>query len=171
MSQSLVVYDSVASSNMPQRAKSAVLNFLDRYTGGAVGTPSFIQRFPKGRTAALLRELNAKPQQSMTRQQGEALLFGGLLAATKNTVGLDVGKAKNVPVDGLTAVVSLGLGALLARRGSGLATECNNLAASALTLLSFRKLDALMAGKLPSVKAAISGDDDEDPVVACGHEL
>lgn len=170
MSQSLVVYDSVASSNMPQRAKSAVLNFLDRYTGGTVGTPSFIQRFPQGKTAALLRELNAKPQQSMSRQQGEALLFGGLLAAAKNTVGLDVGAKKNVPVDGLTAAAALGLGALLARRGSGLATECNNLAASALTLLSFRKLDALMGGKLTLSKTSISGDD-EDPVVASASGL
>lgn len=105
----------------------------------------------------------------MLRQQGEALLFGALYAGTKNTVGLDIG-SKKVPVDGVVAALALGAGALLSRRGSGLATECHNLAASSLTLLSFRKLDALMSGKLPTIKSKVAGED-EDPIVASAQGL
>jgi hypothetical protein len=117
----------------------------------------------------------AHPQQHMLRQQGEALLFGGLLAATKNTVGLDAG-SKKVPVDGVAALASLALGAFLAHKGIGFATECNNLAASAFTVYSFRKLDAFMGGKslaslTKSTPAKVAGEDDEDPVVACARDL
>jgi hypothetical protein len=165
----LAVYNEVAGSNMPSRAKSAVLSFMERHTSGGT-SPSFLQRYPQGQTALLLKRLHGSAHQSMLRQHGEAALFGALYAGAKNTVGLDVG-AKKFPVDGIVAALALGAGAMLARRGSGLATECNNLAASSLTLLSFRKLDALMSGKLPATKSKVAGEDDLDPVVASAQGL
>ena len=164
----LAVYEGVVGSNMPSCTKSAVLNFLERYTGGS--SPSFLQRYPQGQTALLLKRLHGSAHQSMLRQQGEALLFGALYAGAKNTVGLDV-TSRKIPLDGIVAALSLVSGAMLSRRGSGLATECNNLAASSLTLMSFRKLDALMSGKLPTIKSKVAGEDDLDPVVASAQGL
>lgn len=163
MPSSVVVYDSIASSNMPGRTKSAVLNFLNRYQSAG---SSFLARYPEGRTAALL-----KGGQSTLRQQGEAALFGAALAITKNTIGLELG-ARKIPVDGLIAAAALGAGYLLGNRGSGLATECRNLAASSLTLLSYRKADALMTGGTSKLKTKVSGEDDYiDPVIASAETL
>jgi hypothetical protein len=163
----MVVFDSIAHSNLPSRNKSAVLGFLERYMGGSPGVAA--KRYG---SSTLSRMRNSHPQQHMVRQQGEAMLFGALLAAAKNTVGLDAG-TKKIPVDAVTGMVGLGLGALLAHKGIGFATECNNLAASAFTIFSFRKMDGFMGGKslLGTTTSKVAGEDDEDPILACAQDL
>jgi hypothetical protein len=166
----LVVFDSIAGSNLPSQRKGAVLGFLEKHLGAS---PSQLARTHGSRALAHLHAPHT--QQNMFRQHGEAALFGGLLAVVKHSVGLDVGTKTVVPVDLSAGLVGLGLGAFLAHKGMGLATECNNLAAASFTLYAFRKTDALFGGGLTRSKVTlgtkVSGEDDEDPILSCAKGL
>ena len=161
----IVVYDSIAKTNLPPRQKSAVLGFLQQHMSPdqlkAVGSH------------ALSRMSASHPQQGMLRQQGESLLFGGAYALASGALGgLDLGTKKNIPLDAGVAAVSLVAGAVLASKGSGLATECNNLAASSLTLLGYRKTAAVLGLATTAVKSVtskISGE--EDGILEAAKEL
>lgn len=153
----MVVYDSVAGSNLPVRKKSAVLDFLNQHAGSL--------------SKRAVRHLHSNPQQNMLRHQGESVIFGGALGLVNATVGLDAGKKKNIPLDGVVAVGSIALGAFLASKGSGFATECNNLAASSLTVMAFRKSGSLLGMSFKPATSKVAGDDDEDPIVACAQGL
>lgn len=165
----LVVFDSIAQSNLPSSKKGAVLGFLEKH----LGSPSQIARTHGSRALAHIQAPHQ--QQSMLRQHGEALMFGGLLGAVNYfNSGLDFGSKKNVPADLATGIVSMFLGAWLGSKGKGIATECNNLAASSFTIFGFRKANTMWGSGLTKKKATVSkvaGEDDVDPIVACASSL
>lgn len=162
----VVVYDSIVKTNLPPRQKSAVLSFLQQHM-----SPAQLKTVGS-HTLSKLRA--SHPQQGMIRQQGESLLFGGAYALANGALGgLDLGSKKNMPLEAGVAAVSLVGAAVLSSRGSGLATEANNLAASSLTLLAFRKTSAVLGlatSTVKSVTSKISGEE-EDSILAAAKEL
>lgn len=166
----LVVFDSIAQSNLPSNKKGAVLSFLERH----LGSPSQLVRTHGGRALAHVQAPHQ--QQSMLRQHGEAVLFGGMLGMVNYfNSGLDVGTKKNIPVDLTTGLVGMLLGTWLGSKGKGIATECNNLAASAYTIFAFRKANTMWGSGLSKKKTPatkIAGEEDEvDPIISCASGL
>lgn len=159
----MVVYDSIAHSNLPYGRKSAVMSFLDRNLGG-------LTKHAAGFGSALTRPRFTAGQQGMIRQNAESFAFGALLGTVNSTVGLDAGAKKNIPIDVGVAAASL-FGAYLLRN-YGVATELNNLAASSFSVFGFRKGTALLGGaKALVTKSKVAGDDDEDPILRAAQEL
>lgn len=159
----MVVYDSIAHSNLPRGQKSTVMNFLDRNLGGITKHASHFG-------SSLTRAQYGKRSQGMLRQNAESFAFGTMLGALNSTVGLDVGAKKNIPLDVGVAAASL-LGAYVLRN-YGVANELNNLAATSFSVFGFRKGSALLGGAKSLVtKSKVAGEDDEDPICRAAQEL
>jgi hypothetical protein len=156
----MVVYDSLQRSNLPRAKKSAVMSFLDQHMGGLTRQA--------GR--ALSHRGGSAHHQGMIRQNAESFAFGALLGTVNSTVGLDMGTAKNIPLDAAVAAGSL-VGAYLLR-DHGIATELNNLAATGFSVFGFRKGSALLGNaKALVTKTKVAGEDDEDPICRAAQEL
>jgi len=161
----MVVYDSIANSNLPRGQKSSVLNFLDRNLGG-------LTKHATSFGSALTSRRYGHAQQGMLRQNAESFAFGALLGTVNSTVGLDAGANKNIPIDVGVAAASL-LGAYLLRN-YGVATELTNLAATGFSVFGFRKGSALLGGAksfVTKTTSKVAGDDDEDPICRAAQEL
>jgi hypothetical protein len=159
----MVVYDSVAHSNLPRGQKSSVLNFLDRNLGG-------LSKHASSFGSALTTRRYGHAQQGMIRQNAESFAFGALLGTVNSTVGLDAGTKKNIPIDVGVAAASL-IGAYLLRN-YGVATELTNLAATGFSVFGFRKGSALLgSAKSIVTKSKVAGEDDEDPICRAAQEL
>jgi hypothetical protein len=162
----MVVYDSIAHSNLPRHHKSTVMSFLDRNLGGLTKHAS---RFGSHLTA---HRAGGMHHQGILRQNGESFIFGSALGIMNGASGgLDMGTNRNIPVDAGIAFASL-LGAYFTRN-YGISTEFTNLAASSFTVFGFRKGSALLgsAKSLTSkVTSAVHGEDD-DPIVSAASEL
>lgn len=154
----MVVYDSIAHSNLPRGQKSTVMNFLDRHLGG-------VSKHASQFGSSLTARRHGHAEQGMIRQNAESFAFGAMLGTVHSTVGLDVGAKKNIPIDVGVAAASL-LGAYLLRN-YGVATELHNLAATGFSVYGFRKGSALLGSAKTLVKSKVAGDDDEDDDPIC----
>jgi hypothetical protein len=159
----MVVYDSIAQSNLPRGQKSAVMSFLDRNLGG-------LTKHAAGFGSALTSRRRGAASQGMIRQNAESFAFGAMLGTVNSTIGLDAGAKKNIPIDVGVAAASL-LGAYLLR-SYGVATELTNLAATGFSVFGFRKGSALLgSAKTLVTRSKVAGDDDEDPICRAAQEL
>lgn len=116
----------------------------------------------------------------VVRASGESLLVGGILGAAHAELkdGLDVKfnvgqQAVSIPVDLVVGLAGMGGSILLANEDSGVANDMRNAAASALSILAFRKSYGFMAAKLRARGSVpggqIAGEASEvesDPIVA-----
>jgi hypothetical protein len=161
----MVVFDSIAHSNLRPSQKSSVMKFLDRHVGGS-GT--MLTKFGRH----LSQPNTITHRQGAIRQHGESFVFGALLGAVNSSVGLEVGPKKNIPLDGVLAVLSL-IGAYAGRRYA-VANELNNLAASSFTVYGFRKSAELLGGTkalVGKVTSKVAGEDDSDPIFVAAQSL
>ncbi|MGH9966567.1 MAG: hypothetical protein ACREBG_01870 [Pyrinomonadaceae bacterium] len=171
----MLVYDSIAQSNIPRGEKSAIRRWFEKTTG--------LTHFGGARSVA--RETGLA-----VRQAGEGGLTGLALGAAHASLktGLDV---KKVPVDAVVAVAGIATG--IAMAGEEMAHDARNVGTAGLTVFAFRKGYDLMAEKKlqrgeapggtfgPAQKSKIAGEDDEDtsdavdvgedPIVAAAKSL
>lgn len=164
----LALYDSVASSNLPQREKSEIRRWMERMTGEALTSvrPS---------AAQLHGGLSAFRQGTESAATGIAL---GALNASE--IGLDPG---GVPVDAVLGVAGL-VGSALAAK-SDMAPDARNIGAVSLGVFGFRMTTKLMAEKrlasgkaLPkhlTYTASVHGEGaqsvSDDPIVRAANAL
>lgn len=158
----ILVYDSLAKSNIPVREKNQITSWIEKVSGLPLAAP---------RRRAVVDEgisfLNT------FRQYSEGSLVGAALGAVHAEFGLDV---KGVAVDG-TAGVAAGIGSVLL----GGSTDLVNIGSHASCVYSFRKIHALRSemirakGGVPrgvaQQGAAMAGESDEDPIVTAAKAM
>ena len=170
-STDILIYDSIAASNIPKREKSVIQSWVDSVTG--IAGPRGQYHSPAGHLAGFVGTLR---QYSEGVAVGAAL--GALHAELKN--GLDVGGA---PIDGAAGFVAGGLAMFFGGTEAG--TTLNNIGSHSSCVYSFRSIHKLRAemlrakGRVPggvvsgaSTKAStIAGEDDEDPIVIAARNM
>jgi hypothetical protein len=135
MAQSMVVFDSIAQSNIPHRHKSAITNYLDKLTGGRA---SEAMRSSFGG----IRGHHVEAGGHLLRSSTESALVGGLLGAVHAEVGLD----HFVPGDAVLSLLAMAASVALSGKGE-VSTDFRILSSSALSVFSFRMGYKLMAEK------------------------
>lgn len=161
-SMPMVVFDSIAQSNIPRHEKSAIARWVDNVTGGVL---SAYAGFPKsGDTGENVGVVD------VIKADGEGAMVGGLLGALNAQFGLDM-FGKKVPSDLVLSVLT-GVGSV--GRSS---TDLRNISVSAMSVFAFRKTDALVralsqstatAGATVAGEPAIGG---EDPIAVAARNL
>jgi len=114
------------------------------------------------------------------RQYAESLLTGAVLGAVQaeGVTGLDV---KGAPLDGILAGAGFVGSIMLADDENGLGHDARNVGASALSIFTFRKTEALLHEKKKLATMAGEGGegdekvdlgaDEDDPIVAAARQL
>jgi hypothetical protein len=161
----LIVFDSIAQSNIPTPQKTAALRVLDEVTGGAVA-----QRVgERGRQA--LQGLVA-PQHGAVREGLESVLAGSLLGAIESARGtLDVTTPVGVKIPLDLAVGVLGLIASAYVKSPRLQGDARTVANVGLGVYGYRQGAALtkLLGFSATPKSSIAGED--DPIKAKAERL
>lgn len=170
MSSDLLVFDSIAHSNMSTAKKSMARKLYEKALGVA----------PQKAIA------HASATLSAMRQGGESLITGGALGALHAHLpeGLDY---KKVPIDGAVAAVGL-LGSIVAVHDES-HRDARNVGSAAAAVFAFRKAhDFVVEKKIASgtatakpaggstskVAGEYDGDDGDfgsDPIVACARRM
>lgn len=135
MTQSMVVFDSLAHSNMPRHHKSVIAKYLDTLTGGRASQAL------KSTRGLGVRGHHIEAGGHIVRSSTESLLVGGLLGAVHAEVGLD----HLVPMDLILSLLAMGASVGLSK--SDVCTDFRIMSASALSVFSFRMGYKLMAEK------------------------
>lgn len=138
----MLVFDSVAQSNIPAHEKSAIKRWYERLTGKSV-------------TALGHAKAHVVQSGHVLRQYGESLVVGGLLGALHaelpNGLDIEVG-GKKAPIDGMLAAA--GAVASIAFPHSPLSCEAANAGASGATIWAFRMINEHQAKKKLAAKPA-----------------
>lgn len=169
MASDILIYDSIAQSNIPKREKSLIQSWVDTVTGIASNRDREVYRSPAGHLAGFIGTLRQYAEGG-----GVGIVMGAMHAEFKN--GLDVG---GVPVDGATGLAAGGLGLLC---GGEARTTLNNIGSHSTGIYSFRMVHKLRAemlrskGRVPggTVKgdpATIAGEDESDPIVQAARAM
>lgn len=163
----MIVFDSLARSNIPYQEKSLIRRWADAMTGGAAS--SFMrQQERRYGVSAVETFVNVFRQAS---EQGATGAVLGVLAAKRM---LDVNR---VPVD-LTAGVTLtGLGLLASLNDRAYGSDLVNVGTAGFTVFGFRKTFSLFADPGASMGGEWDSDSDsssetgEDPIVNAAKNL
>lgn len=155
-----LAFHSIAQSNLPGEKKTAIRRFFERVTGSAL-TPEVHKAVSVAAEGGQL-----------IRQDGEALIVGGLLGLADAEGKLDVGKDDKIPIDGVVAGLTAGAALLTAGHPLGLSTDLRNVSSIALGILTFRKTKKWREEKkgsagLSSVTPSAHGD----PILAMGKDF
>lgn len=166
-SMDMIVFDSLARSNMPTREKTSLIRrFADEMTGGRAG--NYINRAERS-----YGHHSVETFLDTFRQASEQPAMGAILGALAAKRMLDV---KKVPVDMAGGLFLTGMGAIFAHKGYS--RDLVNLGTANLTVFAFRKVFGLLADH----GASMAGEDDwsssssdsdtgADPIVEAAKEL
>lgn len=156
-----IVFDSIAQSNIPAQAKKSIIrSWYERASG--VGSAA-LQHRAVG---------HAREGFQAFRAAGEAGMTGGVLGLVDAEYGLDQGKDKNIPVDGVLAVVGYGASIIMAHDPTGISTDMRNVASDALSVLTYRKAKAWREkAKSPTSHPTVATHGEEDPIIAASKLL
>ena len=133
MSQSMVVFDSLAHSNIPRHQKSVIAKYFDTLTGGRASQA--LSGFSG------IRGHHVEASGHLIRSSTESLLVGGVLGAAHAEFGLD----HLVPMDLVLSLLAMGASVGLSK--SDVSSDFRIMGASALSVFSFRMGYKLMAEK------------------------
>lgn len=166
----LISYQSLASSNLPTRQKSALARLVER-----VGGPG----------AAMSRvKAHAMATGQAVRQGGESVVVGGLLgvAHVELKTGLDVTvKGTKLPADAIGGAAAMIAGVALAQEEYS--RDLINAGSAALTVFSFRKAGEFAAkkkaergggppgGRMAGEDYADWGAEEDDAIVRAARNL
>jgi hypothetical protein len=171
MASDILIYDSIAASNIPKREKSLIQSWVDSVSNITSGPPRQYHK-PAGHLEGFIGTL---------RQYSEGAAVGAVLgvvhAELKN--GLDIAGA---PVDGLAGFVAGSLSLLMSGEA---ATSLTNIGSHSSCVYSFRQMHKLRAemlrakGRVPggtvsgtSTKpSTMAGEDANDPIVQAAMKL
>lgn len=175
----MVVFDTINSSNIPRREKSAIRKWYEDVSGSDDGFRSpvarGIARAASSRSGGTSRGTAIV---NTARSVGESGVVAGTLAYlhTELKNGLDVA---GVPVDGALGGVAHIAQVLFPNME--VSEDVKNIANSATSIFMFRKFYSMMAerkiasGGVPGGKLNSSGKSDsmgsEDPIVECAKNL
>jgi hypothetical protein len=149
MVDSLAVQE-IASSNIPQRKKSAIMNWYEGLTRSVNVTQNATNHVREGVHAL----------RSGFEAMGTGLTFG-ILEAER---GLDVG---DVPIDGVVAALGYLGSVWLANDPYGISLDMRNIASDSLAILTYRKTKLWREkGKATTVTHG-----EIDPIIAAANDL
>lgn len=167
MASELMVLDSVSRSNLPNRDKSIIRQFIDETTGGKGS--AYLAR----QSQSIARRFSA-PMRSRPVTAGESLGVGAILGAVSSTRkdGLNVKLGPvSVPVDLALGVGGHLLSSMLAAHLPGPAEDATAAANAGLAVFGYRQgqmLAALAGLRSAATASAVAG---EDPITAAAQKL
>lgn len=148
----MIVFDSIARSNLPQREKSYLARWADSMTGGRAS--EFLQDRRGGMNFGMS---HLHTGLDTVRQYGEGITTGGILGALHAHDAMD---PFGVPVDGVAGLLLGALGVMGSEHESS--KDARNVGASCATIYSFRKVSAVLK-KLSGDMAGEGAVSDQDP--------
>lgn len=175
----MVVFDSIQSSNIPRREKSAIRQWYEDISSDEGGIRPPVASLSARRSASVAARGRGTALVNTARAVGEnGVVAGGLAylhAELKN--GLDVG---DVPIDGAIGGLANALGIIFPNME--VSEDVKNIANSATSIFMFRKFYGMLAerkianggipgGSRAAKKTAASMAGDVDPIVECAKSL
>lgn len=159
----LIVFDSLARSNIPQREKSSLIRrFADEMTGGRAS--EYIGRAERNYGIG-----HVETFMDTFRQMSEQPVTGAVLGALAAKRMLDI---KKVPVDLGAGLLLTGMGAIFAHKGYS--RDLVNIGTANLTVFGFRKVFGMLSEHGASMAGETDWSDSDtgaDPIVEAAKEL
>lgn len=162
----IIVFDSIARSNMPPQSKSAAMRILDEVTGGQVARSI-------GERGKLALQAMAAPQHGLVREGVESAGIGMILGAIESarTDGLDIKTPMgvSVPVDAVVGI--LGLVASGLSKNSRISADGRTAGNVGLGIYGYRmggRLTKLLGFAATPTTSKVAG---EDPIVSTAERL
>ena len=165
MANPMIVFDSIANSNLPRYKKSQIAHMFDRLTNG--------------RASDLLEGIGGHHMASgieAIRRTSEGAATGALLGAIQATIGLDAKfKGFKLPLDAVLWGMFTGAGIKMA--GRSLAEDSLTIGSNCMAIFSFRKTGELLGMKSGVSKMAGEFGEDSsdsygvDPIIEAAKNL
>ena len=160
----MIVFDSIAQSNLPTAKKSAIMQWYDNVSGGAG------RQYLAERGRSVLSSFQA-PKHGVIRETAESIGIGGILGAIARARadGLDIKRGgMTIPADlvaGIAALITAN------RMKSGVAEDVKNAGNVALGIYGYRKGGDVVAKLGFAAEPKTSTIAGEDGITSCAKGL